>query len=118
MIGPCVAAIIILYVVTLIMEIRVYPIDGKSTEQELSLRDLLEPSSIRNTAMMVLLVIYVLALNPLGFEIASFLFIGLSLILQGEQRLGRILIFSIIFSAFATWLVTILSLSPIPTTLM
>jgi len=118
MIGPCVAAIVILYIVTLIMEVRINPIDAKNTAQELSLRDLLEPSSVRNAAMMVLLVVYVLVLTPLGFEIASFLFIGLSLIFQGEYRMGRILIFSIIFSAFATWLIKLLSLAPIPTTLM
>jgi len=103
MIGPCVTAIVILYVVTLT--------DADNTTQEQSLRDLLEPSSIRNAAMMVLLVVYVLVLNPFGFEIASFLFIGSSLILQGVA-------FSIIFSAFATWLIKLLSLAPIPTMLM
>jgi len=118
MIGPCVAAIVILYIVTLIMEIRIQPIDMKDAEQDFTLRNFLEPSSVRNAAMMLLLVVYVLVLNPFGFEIASFLFIGLSLILQGEYRIGRILTFSIIFSAFATWLITILSLAPIPTTLI
>jgi len=118
MIGPCVAVIMILYIMTLIMEIRVHAFDVESAVQEKTLRNLLEPSSIRTAAMMVLLVVYVLVLNPFGFEIASFLFIGLSLILQGENRFGRILIFSIIFSAFATWLIKLLSLAPIPTTLM
>jgi len=118
MIGPCVAAISILYIITLLMEIQVHPIGVDDTPQELSLRNLLEPTSIRNAAMMVLLVTYVLVLNPFGFEIASFLFIGLSLIIQGEIRFGRLLVFSVIFSAFATWLITILSLAPIPTTLM
>jgi len=118
MIGPCVATIVILYIITLIMEIRVRPIEAHSADQGRSLRDLFEPTSVRNSAMMVLLVVYVLVLNPFGFEIASFLFIGLSLILQGEYRFGRILSFSILFSAFATWLITVLSLAPIPTTLM
>jgi len=106
------------YIMTLIMEIRVHAFDVESAVQEKTLLNLLEPSSIRTAAMMVLLVVYVLVLNPFGFEIASFLFIGLSLILQGENRFGRILIFSIIFSAFATWLIKLLSLAPIPTTLM
>jgi len=118
MIGPCVTAIVILYVVTLILEIRIHITDADNTTQEQSLRDLLDPTSVRNAAMMVLLVVYVLVLNPFGFEIASFLFIGSSLILQGEYRFGRIMAFSIIFSAFATWLIKLLSLAPIPTMLM
>jgi len=118
MIAPCVATIVFLYLVTLVLEIRVHSLDADHLPQEQSLRGLLEPASIRNAAMMTLLVVYVLLLEPLGFEIASFLFIALSLLLQGERRIERVVIFSALFSAFATWTISSLSLTPIPTSFM
>jgi len=118
MIAPCVIAIVILYLVTLVLEVRIYSVDSEHATQEQSLRGLLQPAAIRNAAMMVLLVGYVLVLEPFGFEIASFLFIGLSLLLQGERRFGRVIIFSMLFSAFATWAISTLSLAPIPTTFL
>jgi len=118
MIAPCVIAIVILYLVTLVLEVRIYSVDSEHATQEQSLRGLLQPAAIRNAAMMVLLVGYVLVLEPFGFEIASFLFIGLSLLLQGERRFGRVIIFSMLFSTFATWAISTLSLAPIPTTFL
>jgi len=118
LIVPCAAAIVALYIVTLILEIRIYAANSQHAVQEQSLKNLLQPAAIRNASMMVLLILYVLMMEPLGFEIASFLFIGLSLLLQGEQRFGRVIIFSILFSALATWLISTLSFTPIPTSLM
>jgi len=118
LVAPCAAAIVTLYLATLLLEVRIYAANSSHASQEQSLKKLLQPVAIRNASMMVLLILYVLVMEPLGFEIASFLFIGLSLLLQGEQRFGRVLIFSILFSAFATWLISTLSFTPIPTTLM
>jgi len=118
LIVPCAAAIVALYIVTLILEIRIYAANSQRAVQEQSLKNLLQPAAIRNASMMVLLILYVLMMEPLGFEIASFLFIGLSLLLQGEQRFGRVIIFSVLFSALATWLISTLSFTPIPTSLM
>lgn len=118
LIAPCVAAITILYLITLMLEVRVHSVDNNDIQSGKTLRDFLRPETIRNAGMMVLLVVYILVLTPLGFEIASFLFIALSLLLQGEFRFGRILIFSALFSAFATWLIKLLSLAPIPTAFM
>jgi len=118
MIAPCVAAIVILYLITLILDIRIHSIDANHTAQQQSLRGLLQPASVRNATMMVLLIVYVLLLEPLGFEIATFFFIGLSLLLQGERRYARVLAFSVLFSVLATWLISTLSLAPIPTTLV
>lgn len=118
MIAPCVAAIAVLYLITLVMEIRVHVDDSEHSEKAQSLRGLLEASSVRNVAMMTLLIVYVLVLELLGFEIATFFFIGLSLLLQGETRFAHVAAFSILFSIFATWLVSTLSLAPIPTTFM
>jgi len=116
MIAPCVAAIVVLYLITLVLEIRVYMIDSEQETHVQSLRGLFEAASIRNAAMMVLLIVYVL--EPLGFEIATFFFVSLSLLLQGETRFARLAVFSALFSIFATWLVSTLSLAPIPTTFM
>jgi len=118
MIAPCVAAIVVLYLITLVLEIRIQTADSKSQEQVQSLRGLFEAASVRNAAMMALLIVYVLVLEPLGFEIATFFFVGLSLLLQGETRFARLAVFSALFSIFATWLVSTLSLAPIPTTFM
>jgi len=118
MIVPCVAAILVLYLITLVLEIRVHHIDADHSNHEQSLRGLLQPVAVRNGAMMLLLILYILLLEPLGFEIATFFFIGLSLLLQGEQHYLRVLVFSLLFSVFATWLVSSLSLAPIPTALM
>jgi len=118
MIAPCVAAIVVLYLITLVLEIRVQPADAEPESQAQSLHGLFEAASFRNAAMMVLLIIYVLVLEPFGFEIATFLFVGLSLLLQGEARFALVAAFSIGFSVFATWLISTLSLAPIPTTFM
>jgi len=118
MIAPCVAAIVALYLITLVLEIRVQTVDSEPQAQVQSLGELFKPASVRNAAMMVLLIIYVLVLEPIGFEIATFFFVGLSLLLQGETRFARVAAFSVLFSAFATWLVSSLSLAPIPTTFM
>jgi len=118
MIAPCVAAIVVLYLITLVLEIRVQPADAEPESRAQSLHGLLEAASVRNAAMMVLLIIYVLVLEPFGFEIATFLFVGLSLLLQGEARFALVAAFSIGFSVFATWLISTLSLAPIPTTFM
>ncbi len=118
LIAPCVAAIAVLYLITLMLEVQVHSVDDGDRHNGKSLRDFLQPETVRNAGMMVLLVVYVLVLTPLGFEIASFFFIALSLLLQGEFRFGRVLIFSVVFSGFATWLIKLLSLSPIPTAFM
>jgi len=63
MIAPCVAAIAVLYLITLVMEIRVHVDDSEHSEKAQSLRGLLEASSVRNVAMMTLLIVYVLVLE-------------------------------------------------------
>jgi len=118
MIAPCVTAIVVLYLITLILEIRVHTVDSEQQTQVQSLRGLFEATSVRNAAMMTLLILFVLMLEPLGFEVATFLFVSLSLVLQGETRFVRVAVFSVLFSVFATWLVSSLSLAPIPTTFM
>jgi len=118
MIAPCAGTIVALYLATLVLEVRVHSHDIGQEPQTQSLRDLLQPASIRNGAMMMLLILYVLTLEPLGFELSSFLFLGLSLLLQGERRFGRIILFSLLFSAFATWLISTLSFTSIPTTFL
>jgi len=90
------------------MEIRVHVDDSEHSEKTQSLRGLLKASSVRNGAMMALLIVYVLVLESLGFEIATFFFVGLSLLLQGETRFAHVAAFSIVFSVFATWLVYLL----------
>jgi len=116
MIVPCVIAILVLYLATLVLEVRIHHIDENHSGGEQSLRGLLQPVAVRNGAMMVLLIVYIVLLEPLGFEIATFFFVGLSLLLQGERHYLRVLIFSLLFSFFATWMVSLLSLAPIPTT--
>lgn len=53
---------------------------------------------------MGLLAVFTLTINPLGFDVASFLFISLMLLLQGERRLswliGYPLVFSLLVSQF------------------
>jgi len=118
MIAPCVAAIVVLYIITLVLEIRISDFASTSVSQERIVRDWLDPASVRNVLMMVLLILYVLTLEKLGFEIATFFFISLSLIMQGERRYVRVLVFAILFSGITTWLLTSLSVTPIPTTLI
>jgi len=68
LIAPCVAAITILYLITLMLEIRVHNIDHGDTQSGGTLRDFLKPETIRNAGMMVLLVVYVLAQHLLGLR--------------------------------------------------
>jgi len=118
MIAPCVAAIVVVYIITLVLEIRISHIDSAPASPERVVMDWLDPASVRNVTMMALLILYVLTLEHLGFEIATFFFISLSLIMQGERRYVRVVIFAILFSTITTWLLTSLSLSPIPTVLI
>jgi len=56
MIAPCVAAIVVLYIITLVLEIRISDFDSATASPERVVREWLDPASVRNVAMMVLLI--------------------------------------------------------------
>jgi len=118
LIGPCVAAVVGLYVLTLLMDVECRKIDGSAEDWEWRLDGLFKSESVRGVILFLLLLAYVLVLEPLGFEVATFLFIGLCLLLQGERRFGRVIGFSALYSALVTWGVSFVSLAPIPTSFM
>jgi len=118
LIGPCVAAVVGLYILTLLMDVEFRKIDGDAEGWDWRLDRLFESETIRSVMLFLLLLAYILVLEPLGFEVATFLFIGLCLLLQGERRVVRVIGFSGLYAAVVTWAVSFVSLAPIPTSFM
>lgn len=75
------------------------------------------PFDFRAPAIALLLCIYVLVLDPLGFDIATFGFVALCMLAAGERRILFLLGFSAIFAAALSFLFRSALSTPVPTTL-
>lgn len=117
LIAPCVAAITILYIGTLVSEVSIHRLDAQDSVPETSNHFFrrLSTSELRIVATMVLVGLYISVVETIGFDVASFLFIGLNLILLGERRFFRLTLFSLIFSGLTSWGLVNLATFPIPT---
>lgn len=72
---------------------------------------------LRVAAMMILLVGYVALLPHLGFDAATFVFVALSLVMQGERRIWVAILYAAVFSAVVTLGFVLLVPFPVPTLL-
>lgn len=115
LIAPCTIAIIVLYGIILFEEISITYTDKDSGNPPSE--PALTPEHLRIAAVMVLVSAYIACLEWLGFEIASFLYIYLTLLALGERKFLRIAIFASIFSLLTTWAVVSAATFPIPTRL-
>ncbi len=71
--------------------------------------------TLRGVGFMALLCIYVAAIPYAGFDTTSFVFLALSLILQGERRLWFVLLFATVVTVPVVWLFIEVLLVPLPT---
>lgn len=62
-----------------------------------------DTAAMEQVPIMVLFGLYVLSLNFLGFDLATFLFIAISLRLHGERRLLWLASYALVFSAATTF---------------
>lgn len=74
-----------------------------------------ERPSLRVIGSMGLLGLYVLAMNRIGFDLATFLYVAGSLVLLGERRPFVVLLLPLGFALAVTWGLTRLASMPIPT---
>lgn len=65
--------------------------------------------------MMAALVLYACVAPYIGFDVASAIFIGLCLYIQGDRRWHFIVIYSVLFSAAITWSLAHLAGAAVPT---
>jgi hypothetical protein len=117
LITPCAIAIVVLYGVLLVEEVSITGCDKYTDESTDETTLSLTVEHLRIAAVMALVSAYVACIEWLGFEIASFLFIYLTLLVLGERRFVRIAIFASIFSLFTTWAVVAAATFAIPTRL-
>jgi putative tricarboxylic transport membrane protein len=76
----------------------------------------ISPLSI--AAMMAALLLYAFTAPTLGFDLASALFIGFCLYVQGERRWWFLVLFSVFFSAAITWSLAHIAGAAVPTLLI
>lgn len=69
------------------------PVPEKEKEEEKK-----EKKEVSIIGAMMILAGYVLSMNYIGFDVATFLFIAALMFLQGERRIGMLAGFSLIFS--------------------
>lgn len=120
LITPCVAAITLLYIATLLAEVKVARADTDiASENKVEFPfPKMTSNELRILSNMVLVCVYVAVLESIGFDIASFVFIGLNLLLLGERRFLHIIVFALLFSGLSTWAVVAVSSFTIPTMLI
>jgi hypothetical protein len=68
-------------------------------------------------ALMAAFAVYVAAMDTIGFDIASLLFIGAALWIQGERRWTLLLVYTPLFALGVTWGFKQMLPYPMPTTL-
>jgi hypothetical protein len=73
--------------------------------------------TIRSVGLIVLFAGYIIALPYAGFDVGSMLFVLLTLLWLGERRVGRMLVFSVVFPFLVTLAFKNLLPYPMPTLL-
>ncbi len=104
LIMPAVASIVVLFIIIAIQTVRLDRLeDGAPKVAERRSFRLPALARLRIPALMGLLGGYVFSLPTVGFDLATFLYIGLSLAVQGERRPAVLIGFSLVFAVALTW---------------
>lgn len=69
----------------------------------------------RPVAFIVLFGLYIVGLETIGYDVASWLFIAASLVLAGERRPLTVIVYSLLFGSLAVWLFGLMTPYPMPT---
>ena len=116
LIFPATILAIALFLVIVAQEVKVSRVQGVEARSGASLSfhwpDL---DRMRLPLFMGLLGVYVFTMEGVGFDLATFLFLALSLALQGERRWIWLIGFSLVFALFVTWVFKAMIPEPIPT---
>jgi hypothetical protein len=72
----------------------------------------------RSFALMGLLALFVVAMEPLGFDLSAALFTAASLVLLGDRRPAFVVIYAVAFAALSIWLMRVSLTYGIPTALI
>lgn len=114
LIAPMSLAAVVLYAVILSQEIKLGRVQTADTEPSTFQLDWLR-NNWRIPVFMALLGIYVFTMRILGFDLATFLFMLLSLVLQGERRWPMLVGYSLIFAVVVTWFFKTMLTVSVPT---
>jgi hypothetical protein len=70
---------------------------------------------LRILGLIVLLGVYVIVMTDLGFDVATFLFVSGSLLLQGERRPSMVIVLPLAFTALTVYGFKVMLSIPVPT---
>ena len=79
------------------------------------IEDAARSGALQLPLFVVLLVLYVFSIDLVGFDVASFLFIALSLLLQGVRHIGLVLVLPLAFTALMVWAFKTVLMVPVNT---
>jgi len=69
----------------------------------------------RPVAFIVLFGLYIVGLETIGYDVASWLFVAAALVLAGERRPVVVIVYSFLFGSLAVWLFGLMTPYPMPT---
>ena len=75
-------------------------------------------SRMRPAMVAALFVVYVFALERIGFDVATFAFVGIALAIQGERNVSLVIGYAAVTAAFLTYVFRLLLPYPLTTLLM
>ncbi len=107
---------IVLFVIIVVKEIKLVRIaPDVDSVVETTGRGPAIASNLHVPAFMGIMGMYVLSMPYIGFDVATFLFMASSLLIQGERRWPVIVGFSLVFAVLVTWSFKMILSAPVPT---
>lgn len=116
LVAPATALLIVIFFVIVKHEIRLTPLQGEGPAAEETGKRF-NISMLRTPALMATVGIYILGISYIGFDISTFLFISVSLAIQGERRPLLLVGYSAVFSILVVLGMKALLPFPVPTVL-
>lgn len=112
LIEPAVIAVGILYLVILRSVIHVVPHETRVAAERQPLSPLVQR---RIFGGMALLIVYVAVMGVIGFDVATVLYVGLTLALLGERRPVMLVVLPVVFGLLVVYAFRMMVTVPVPT---